>query len=462
MEQIDPTVIRDAYRGTGSAPFDPVPLLAVARFCILGGSTSPAKWWRQAKDSKACEVLGRGYRPSRTAWYNFRDRCGKFIQQVHQQLVIQARQKGLIAGEEGILDGTFFAASASRHRMVNLQQVNRDLATLKYAIKQQDDPAQVAPKSPAVKSSKRVAPTARGRQWQFARLREAKRRLLQEIERNNRRPKAYQRDVEKMCIAPADVDAVKGKDKRGVIRPLYNVQNTIDVSSDLILSYGVFQQNNDTGLLAPMLDHTQAVVGGTLVAAHADSGYCSILEITDAKERNVELFAPVQKYVSGTGKSRNGADQLPASAFDFDAKTKTLTCPGGHTMRRVSRSRCPRADGRYVIELRYEQEVDTCRSCPLANECLGAGSLRRTVRRLENQYLLDQQQAKMKSEQGRASFRLRKNVERRFGDRILHRGGEQLSGRGLWRAKTEAGLLAVAQNVLTLLGLRKRAENPGC
>lgn len=460
MQRVDSSVLDNAYRGSGSRPFNPRQLLAVAMYCVLRGSTSPANWCRQAKDSKACELLARGYRPSRTAWYYFRDRCGKFIDQIHEQLVKQACEEKLIDAEQGILDGTFYAANASRHHLLNLTQISRRLATLKHTIQQTDDPTQVAPRGPKVKSRK-VAPTPVGRKRQLKHLRAAKHRLLQEIQENSRRPKAYQRDETKMCLAVADIDAVKGKDKRGVVRPLYNFQAMIDGGSDLILSYGVFRQNNDAGVLGTMIDRAHRVLKGAqkpLQVVHADSGYAKVLEIRDATARGVELYAPVQTYVSGTGKSRSGDPLLASTDFAFDVGTQELVCPGGHLMRRVSRSRVPRANGREVIELRYEQSVANCAACPLADRCLQTKSKRRTIRRLEDQPLLDELTEKMKAESGRESCRVRKNVERRFGDRQKHRGGEQLSGRGIERAQTEAAIIAVAQNMLAIINLRKNKQ----
>ena len=41
--------------------------------------------------------------------------------------------------------------------------------------------------------------------------------------------------------------------------------------------------------------------------------------------------------------------------------------------------------------IRFEQSVEQCGGCPLADQCLAKNSKRRTVRRLENQKLLDEQ-----------------------------------------------------------------------
>ena len=129
-------------------------------------------------------------------------------------------------------------------------------------------------------------------------------------------------------------------------------------------------------------------------------------------------------------------------------------------MKLVKEVQVPRACGRTVGELRYEQSACLCSSCPLATRCLGNKSKRRTVSRQSEQWILDAQQNKMLSDKGTRSQRLRGQViERRFADGKLHRNQDTQNGRGLTRVRAEVGLLVVAQNTLTLYNLEKRRAN---
>ena len=462
LQRVDPETLRQIYRGTGSRAYDPMRMLAVALYCILIGMASPARWFKQFRDSRPCQLLGRGITPSRSVCYEFRDRCGKCIDELHQQIIASAINDDLIDPGEGCLDGTFVAAAASRHHILNLKQLNRRLAMLKRVIRTFDDPQQTASAKPAEAIPYWVAKTTDGRIEQLERYRSAKRRILEQIDQNRQRPKAYQRDEDRITIAPADIDAVIGKDKHKVVRPLYNIQYMSDAESDVILSFDVFAQNNDTGLLAPMIDCTHEVLPHLLDAVHADAGYCSVLELHDCQERGVELFTPVaDRSAVKRNESQDGGEQIPAIEFQFEVHSGTMTCPAGHQMRRVSRTNTPRADGRRVVELRFEQNESACQACQLSGSCLGKNSCRRTVRRLEEQHLLDAQKKKMDSEAGRRSNKIRKSqVERRFADSKSHRDATKLHGRGLSRAKPEIGLLVVAQNALTLYNLVKRKLPP--
>lgn len=258
-------------------------------------------------------------------------------------------------------------------------------------------------------------------------------------------------------VSPLDPDAVIGKDKFKTVRPLYNVQCMCDFASDVILAYDVFRKKNDTGTLIPMIQRTQQVTGDRLKRVHADSGYCSLLELEDCAACNIELMAPVADRVGSKGQpTASGKPQLRKESFDWDESGQQMTCPAGLPMRQVNRSKDPRGEGRFVYELRFEQAVDHCDGCLLAEQCLAVGSKRRTIRRLENQKLLDEQTAKMDSERGRTSIRRRSiQIERRYGDSKKHRGGREVHGSGLSRATAETGLRVLAQNSLVIQKLTK-------
>jgi len=87
-----------------------------------------------------------------------------------------------------------------------------------------------------------------------------------------------------------------GRDKLKVYRPLCTIEYVVDPVSYLTFRYQCKASTpgrRDAGTLAPMIDKTERIVGGALRAMFADVGYCSILDLRDAAERNVELLAPV-------------------------------------------------------------------------------------------------------------------------------------------------------------------------
>lgn len=439
-------------------------MLSIALFCILDGKRSPSQWWRASRESEPCRLIGCGIEPARSTWYDFRDRASKFIESIHQQIVEQATKEDLVQAIDGCLDGTFVDASASRHKRLDLVGISSRLNVIKRAIAQIDKVPQVAAKKPLLETPYWLAGTTVGRRRQLQQYSNAKRQLLKEIRENRILPASLQRSEEAITVSPADPEAVIGRDKKRTTRPLYNLQYLTDYDVDFILAYGVFRKKNDTGTLVPMIQRTQVFVSDRLKRVHADAGYCSLLELMDSKQERIELYAPVPTR-SGSKKrlTISGKEQLGQDRFTWDESSQSMTCPSGHSMRLVSRSKDPRADDRFVIELRFEQSESVCQACPLKSECLSKESLRRTARRLENQSVIDEQVQRMKSTAGLASQKRRREmIERMHGDSKTHRDGESFCGRGLQRATAEAGLMVVAQNCFLIQKLRKAAKNKQC
>jgi transposase len=460
MGRINTGLLRDVYSGTGSKPFLPELMLAVVLVEILDGRTSPAQWFRDATSRDQCKLVGQGIAPSRSAWYDFRDRAAKFIEFVHQHIIKDAIDNRLIDPVEAAVDGTFTAANASRHKIYNLKQINRRLNKLKRVIGSLDDSLQIAAAKPLEKVPKWIGKTLVGRARQLGCLRQAKYELLNKIRDNRMAHSRYRRDEAKLVVSPADPEAVIGRDKHDVVRPLYNIQYVTDCQSGVILSFGVFRQNSDNATLGPMIEKSQCITGGQLQTIHADASYCSILDLKDCKRLGIDLRAPVQNNTMQQRKLANGHFQIPSGEFVLDPSTGELRCPGGHAMKQMRTVHVPRACGRVLPELRFEQLEENCSVCPLAAQCLGDNSKYRTICRQRDQHLLDAQQEKMSGDAGRRSRGKRgSSVERTFGDRKLHRNQAHQHGRGLSRVRTEVGLVAIAQNILTLYNREKRCEN---
>lgn len=451
VDQLDPADIHRAYRGCGSTPYDPVPLLKMVLYQYLKGNQSPAAWPEEAKRNQAMQWLGRGYTPARRTWYEFRDRAGDYIHSLHAQLIGRALDEELLDPSVGAQDGTTIAAYASRHRMVNQATLEKRTAQLTQVLEgtfEEELPGWVPPTEP-------------GQQDLADRMTEAAHVLEERIAQNAKKPSDKRKDPAKIKVSLSEPIAPLGRDKLKVFRPLYTVQYVIAPHSHLIVAYGCEAQATDAGTLAPMIDQTQAAVGGRLHTMLADSAYCSILDLQACLDRGVELLAPVQEN-SFTAAKRNGkpAVQIPRDAFTWDETQNAWRCPAGHSLNYTDRARKQRAGGHTLWESRYRCEPLHCGACPLAKSCLKPGAGARTLKRLEGQELLDAQRVKMALPENQARYKLRgQTVERGFADSKANRRLTRFHGRGLSRARAETGLMVMAQNILRLDHLERAAQN---
>ena len=100
-------------------PYPPDLLVRLVLFEIQRGRLSPAQWFEDCQFDETVKWLLFGLRPSRSCLYQFRDRVGPYLDQWNRQILRTARAEGRTPAKRASVDGTFTAAYASRHRLIN-------------------------------------------------------------------------------------------------------------------------------------------------------------------------------------------------------------------------------------------------------------------------------------------------------------------------------------------------------
>jgi transposase len=451
VNRLDREALDQAYRGSGSDPYDPIPLLKMVLYQYQKGNQSPARWFEEAKLNDAMRWLGRGYVPARRTWYEFRDRAGQFIEQVHQQIIARALEEELLDPTVGVQDGTTVAACASRHRMVNRPTLEKRIDQLDAIVQGRFDD----------EVPKWVPETDSGKQDLGARMNQALEVLTERIEKNAKKPCDKRKEPDKIQVSLSDPQAPLGRDKMKVFRPLYTIQYVVALVSHIIMSYCCEPAATDAGTLGPMIDKTQQLVDGRLETVMADAAYCSIVDLQECQQRNIELLAPFQSNsMTEAKKQKNPNPQIPREKFVWDEAENCYHCPQGHRLDYLDRTRKQRHSDHQLWEFRYRCDPAHCIACPLASQCLRLHSASRTIKRLEGQELVDAHREKMVDPEVQSRYRLRgQTVELTFADVKRNRQLTRFHGRGPSRALTETGLMVVAQNLLRLDRLERASLN---
>lgn len=457
VNQLGSQKLREIYRGVGSLAFPPELMLKMVLFEYLQGRTSPAQWYLDAGQHDALKWLGRGLQPSRTAWYNFRDRMDQVIHELNDDLVRGAVTDGLATPVAAAQDGTTTRSNASRHQTFNQENLHKRQAILDGVIEADEHQKPLEQRQPQW-----IPPTPGGRLELQQRMQIAGHQLDERLRENREKPPGKRRLEKKVVVSLTDPIAPFARDKEKTYCFLYTTQFMVDADSLLILGYSIAPENTDAGTLAPMIDQVQNLLGGSLQRVSVDAGYTSLLDLMDCRDRNIDLLGPVQSNSYTASKQlENGSKKFTKDAFQWLTDEQTYRCPAGHDLFPQTSERVQRHGGRSVIYRHFRCPPEFCSACPLRDLCTTNPGKGRVVKRLDGQELIDRQRQKMAGEEVKAIYRRRgQTIERAFADAKSHRSFGRFHGRGLSRCRAEVGLLVMAQNLLNLNRLGRIAKTP--
>jgi hypothetical protein len=451
MPRLDLTALYTSYGGRGKTPHRPDLMLAMVLFELRRGQRKPSQWFQDTRENCALWWLGFGLRPSRSCWYEFRERTAAFVDAMNAHLLQQAVDEDLTRVERGALDGSAVAANASRRRLLNaerLQQRLHQLQAARHDDARGDTPAEV----PAW-----MAKTPRSRTAQHERYHQAQEHLVALQEANQHYSPSERRAPDKLVVSTGDPEAALGMDKDHVFRPLYTLQTVRDVDSLFILSYDVLAQATDAGTLTRMLERTEQLTGRRLKEVLVDSGYVTGIDIALCAREGVTLYGP---WKANDVRAPKATLLFTKVHFQWLPELETYQCPAGHLLKRVGRETRGRSGGREEVVVRYGVKAATCQACPLRPQCTTSHKVGRSIRRSEHEDVILAHQAWMQTEAAKRVYRLRKQtIELVFADLKEHRGLRRFSGHGLARVRTELALEVLVHNTLMLHRCLRQQHN---
>jgi len=474
-DRLDLGPLRASYSGRGSQAHPPEHLLAFVLYLLFRGVLAPAAWSVAAHEDQPCRWLLRGLTPSRSSLYEFRDRLGPFLDDWHAQVLRWAQQAGVTAAQQGSLDGSFVPTRASRYRLLGGDALARRLSVLRQARAWDNagppppdpDPAwqeqwqaelttlwlwlltiELAWGTYRTPWPRWLARSRRGRRQQQERYQAALQRLQQQqaghAARQGRVAKAKRRPAERLKVSVTDADAVLGRDKLGVYRPLLNLQLVRATDAPLTLAWEVVARHNDRGQLKPMVQRSERLVGHRPEQLLADGIYATLSDLHWCEEQGVEVLAPAGP-AEGTA---TAGGRLPKSAFVWDAQGQTYTCPEGQRLQLRQRT-TERREGISLAVRVYRADGRHCLACPRQKECTSSPQRGRVVKRYEGEETQERLRQRMDQEEKQQQYRKRsQSVELGFADLKTHRGLDTFRSWGLPRARIQAGLVLLACNLM--------------
>jgi len=244
----------------------------------------------------------------------------------------------------------------------------------------------------------------------------------------------------KTSINATDRDCTKIHGRQGS-HAGYNVQSVVDDKHGLIVNSDVTNENNDLHQFAEQIEQAHETLDTKCQTACADAGYANVEELEKVDGQDVRVIVPSSRQAS-----EKPPGPFDASAFSYNRKQDTYTCPQGHVLtysftNEQKQHRVYRIGG------------STCRDCPHHAEC-SRNPRGRTITRSLNADLAEKLAAQYEHPDGQAVYQRRKEkVELPFGHIKHNLGVAGFLLRGLAGVKGEASILSTCFNVARMIGI---------
>ena len=317
-ESLDLSAITGRYTsGLGQPPFDPRLMTAL----LLNGYASGI--YSSRRIAKACVeradfmMIAASDPPDFRTISDFRKRHLGALAGLFVQVLKLAEKAGLVKLGHVALDGTKIKASASKHKAMSYDRMQKRHAELQAEVDRWLAAAEAADaEEDALHGAKRgdeLPIWVADKQKRIAKIREAKAALEAEAkaaaeeERRIEAEKQARRDAEgrqktgRKTEPPSDDPDPKAqrnftdpesrimKTKDGYIQG-YNAQAAVDGTAQIIVAHGLIQTTSDHGQVVPLADAIETNLGRKPAQVSADSGYLSEANLAALQAREIDGY----------------------------------------------------------------------------------------------------------------------------------------------------------------------------
>jgi transposase len=363
IDGLDLRAMSGVYRGSGSASYHPRMLLGILVYGYATGVFSSRKLERATYDSVAFRFVAANDHPDHDTIASFRRRFLRDIEKLFVQVLLLAREMGVLKLGTIGLDGTKIHANASRHSALSYEHAGKIEAQLKAEVADLMAKAEVADKSDvpdgmsipdelALREA-RLRNIAQARATIEARAKERHARELAEheakmatrvakIAANGKKPggRAPQPPTE----GPLPSDQVNLTDEESRIMPVagggfeqcYNAQAAVAAGSLLVVAIDVVQAPNDKQQVEPMLGKIAALPEELGMAENllADAGYFSADNVEACEKAGIEPVIAMghQPHHPPLAERFEKAPAAPDNPTPVEAMAHRLKTPEGRAL----------------------------------------------------------------------------------------------------------------------------------
>jgi transposase len=360
IDGLDVSAMSGVYRGSGSASYHPRLLLGILVYGYATGVFSSRKLERATYDSVAFRFIAANDHPDHDTIATFLRRFLQEIEGLFVQLLLLAREMGLLKMGTVALDGTKIRANASKHSALSYEHAGRIEAQLKAEVAELLAKAEAADQSAApdglsipdelARREERLQRIAAARARIQARAKERFQREqaehLAKLAAREAREKATGKKPdgkppEPPAEGPRPTDQINLTDDESRIMPVsgigfeqcYNAQAVVAEGSLLVIATNVVRAPNDKQQLEPMLAKINALPKdlGKADVMLGDNGYFSAANVTACVAAGIKPLLALGRDAHHQSLSERFADAPPApdNPTPVEAMAHRLRTPAG-------------------------------------------------------------------------------------------------------------------------------------
>jgi transposase len=317
IDGLDLSAMSGSYRGSGSASYHPALLLGILVYGYATGVFSSRKLERASYDSVAFRFIAANDHPDHDTIAAFRRRFLKEIEALFVQVLLLAREMGVLKMGTIALDGTKIHANASRHSALSYEHAGKieaqlqaevaDLMAKAEAADTADIPDGMSIPDELARREERLRKLAEARTKIEARAKERYARELAEHEAKlaarvaktaatGKKPGG--KPPQPPTAGPLPQDQINLTDEESRIMPVagggfeqsYNAQAAVAAGSMLVVAVDVVQAPNDKQQIEPMLDKIESLPTelGEAETLLADTGYFSAGNVEACEKAGID------------------------------------------------------------------------------------------------------------------------------------------------------------------------------
>ena len=363
IDGLDLRAMSGDYRGSGSASYHPGMLLGILIYGYATGVFSSRKLERATYDSVAFRFIAANDHPDHDTIASFRRRFLKEIKGLFVQVLMLAREMGVLKLGTIGLDGTKIHANASRHSALSYERAGKLEAQLKAEVADLMARAEAADKSD-VADGISIPDELALREERLRKIAEARAKIEARAKERHARESAEHeakmaaREVKIAATGkkpggkppqpptegPLPDDQVNLTDEESRIMPVagggfeqcYNAQAAVAAGSLLVVASDVVQEPNDKQQVEPMLGKIGALPEelGEAENLLADSGYYSAGNVEACKKAGIEPMIAMgrQPHHPPLNERFEKAPDAPENPTPVEAMAHRLKTPGGRAL----------------------------------------------------------------------------------------------------------------------------------